>query len=502
MRTVIVAMVGALGWTASAGEAAERLTATGARAPSVETAYQVTYREGAPRVEVTMRFAPAIDAPLVFVVPRSVPMGYGEQPYDEFVADLTASGDGDGRRAIAVERQDGPRWSIGRTGDRVSGLAYTVDVRGMEQSIVAASDASRVRNGYVGLLGYSILGYVEGRDALPARLSVSGPAAWPVLTTLNPHVPVDVGRTEGVAANFYALADSQIVMGPRVDIRRVPATVPLYVATYAEGPIDLERIGSLIATAMDRVVRYYGTTPFEHYTVHQELLEPVSPRHRYGFSMEHLDSSTYYLARNEGLTASSDEATARRVLYNFAHHMSHAWVPKRAYGEGYYPFMWELAPVLDTIWFAEGFGQYAAIVAVGDGEPDPEAYRHGLLERRFRSTLAEAPLFIRRLGLVELSRIASTRYSEDFRTGRNVFSRGGLMAAEMDDRIRAATNGQRSLKDALRALVAWSGREARPFAIDELPAIVESATGVATGDILAKWLKPLSESSPSARIEP
>ena len=104
--------------------------------------------------------------------------------------------------------------------------------------------------------------------------------------------------------------------------------------------------------------------------------------------------------------------------------------------------------------------------------------------------------------MVELSRIASTRYSEDFRTGRNVFSRGGLMAAEMDDRIRAATNGQRSLKDALRALVAWSGREARPFAIDELPAIVESATGVATRDILAKWLKPLSESSPSARIEP
>jgi predicted metalloprotease with PDZ domain len=83
-------------------------------------------------------------------------------------------------------------------------------------------------------------------------------------------------------------------------------------------------------------------------------LTPISPQHQYGMSMEHLDSSTYYLAASASLTTASTPDDEARVLYNFAHHISHAWVPKRVYSEGYFPFQWELAPVLDSIWFAEG----------------------------------------------------------------------------------------------------------------------------------------------------
>ena len=43
------------------------------------------------------------------------------------------------------------------------------------------------------------------------------------------------------------------------------------------------------------------------------------------------------------------------------------------------------------------------------------------------------PAFIREMPLVPLSRIGSTRYSEDFRTGRTLFSRGALLAAELDE---------------------------------------------------------------------
>jgi predicted metalloprotease with PDZ domain len=179
------------------------------------------------------------------------------------------------------------------------------------------------------------------------------------------------------------------------------------------------------------------------------------------------------------------------VLYNFAHHMAHAWVPKRAAGEGYFPFQWELAPVLDSIWFAEGFGQYAAIVAVAAGEADPAAFRAGMLARRFQANLDTAPPFLRRLDLVALSRLASTRYSEDFRTGRLVFARGGLMAAAMDERIQSETRGARSLRDALRALVAWSARERRGFRVDELPALVRDATGVDVRAVMEAWLRPL-----------
>jgi predicted metalloprotease with PDZ domain len=164
-------------------------------------------------------------------------------------------------------------------------------------------------------------------------------------------------------------------------------------------------------------------------------------------------------------------------------------VPKRAYSRGYFPFQWELAPVLDSIWFAEGFGQYAAIIAVAEGTPDPAAFREGMLARRFRTNVASAPPFLKQMSLVELSRAGSTRYSEDFRVGRLLFSRGGLMAAAMDDRIRAGSNGSRSLRDAFRYLVAWSARERRAFEIEELPDLIEQATGVDTRGIMQEWMK-------------
>ena len=362
----------------------------------------------------------------------------------------------------------------------------------MEREVYSASDASRLREGYLGALGYSVFAFVDGFESRPVRLRVAGPAAWPVFSTLAPRWPYAAGMVEASAADFYDLADSQIVMGPRAELRRLlDAPVPLYLAAYVEGPVDLDRLGRLASTAFERVAAYFGTVPFRHYTVHQELLQPLSPRHEYGMSMEHLGSSTYYLLASAGITARSTPQDDARVLYNFAHHMAHAWVPKRASGAGYFPFQWELAPVLDSIWFAEGFGQYAAIVAVADGSSDPAGYRADMLARRFRSNLTSAPPFLRRLTLVELSRVASTRYSEDFRTGRLVFSRGGLMAAALDERIQERTAKRRSLRDALRFLVEWAARERRGFAIDELAGLIEQATGVATRDVIDTWLRPL-----------
>jgi predicted metalloprotease with PDZ domain len=362
----------------------------------------------------------------------------------------------------------------------------------MEQAVLSASDSSRVREGYLGALGYSVFAYVDGQESRRVRLYIEGPAGWPVFSTLAPRWPVTTAAVDGSAPDFYALADNQIVMGPRAQIRRLTdKPAPLYLAAYAEGDVDLDRLGRLATTAYTRVADYFGTVPFSHYTMHQELLQPLSPQHAYGMSMEHLDSSTYYLAASAGLTSASTPDDDARVLYNFAHHVSHSWVPKRAYGTGYFPFQWEIAPVLDSIWFAEGFGQYAAIVAVAAGMPDPAAYRKGMLARRFQANIDSAPAFLKRLPLVELSRIASTRYSEDFRTGRLVFSRGGLMAAAIDDRIQAETKGAKSLRDAFRYLVAWTARERRAFTIDELGRLIQEGTGVDVQRVITEWLQPM-----------
>jgi predicted metalloprotease with PDZ domain len=81
----------------------------------------------------------------------------------------------------------------------------------------------------------------------------------------------------------------------------------------------------------------------------------------------------------------------------------------------------------------------------------------------------------------------------DFRTGKNVFARGALMAAEMDDRIRSKTNGEKSLRDALRALLVWSSKNHRAFQLEEMMQIFSDATSVDVRDILKRWEEPRSK---------
>jgi predicted metalloprotease with PDZ domain len=468
------------------------LLSIGLQSAAPEVSYSLLYREARPGVvSVRIDLPAASPGPRILVIPRAIPMGYGEQPFDRFVSSVEAfSSDGS---KLAVERIEGPRWHLGTADSAVTRIDYDVDIARMEREVVAASDTSKARPGYLSLLGYSIFGYVEGLEESPIRLDLAVPESWPLLTTLAPRLPLPKGRDSASAGNFYALADSQIVAGPKLEVRPLATRPPAYFALYAEGETDIGLLCELAEKGLSRIHSYFGEAPYAHYTVLQELLEPLSERHRYGFSMEHLDSATFYLAKDAGLTASSTSSDRDRVLYNFAHHFAHAWIPKRSYGKGYYPFTWELAPVLDTIWFSEGFAQYAAIEAIADGLPEEEAraYRENLLERRFRQSLATAPAFIRRMPLVDLSRVASTRYSEDFRTGRTVFSRGGLMAAEIDDRIQRESRGAHRLRDALRHLISWSRKNGRPFEIEELPAIFEEATRVDTREIFDGWLAPL-----------
>jgi len=424
----------------------------------------------------------------IFVMPRAIPMAYGEAPYDRFVGSVQATSSAS--TALAVTREEGPRWRLGRPGTAVARVEYTVDLATMERDLLDSSAASKARPAYVGLLGYSVLGYLDGQETLPCQLEVSAPADWPVFSTLAPSANPGRGSVTASAADFYALADSQVIMGPAAQVRRLSGSIPLFLAAYAEGEVDLAIDGGLIESAFDAVARYFGTIPFPHYTAYLELVKPLSPRHSYGFSMEHLESSTYFLDAARGLTAASTAEQRERNHFNYAHHIAHAWVPKRGYGTGYHPFRWELAPIIDSIWFAEGFGRYAAIMALAQDMPAARAtaYRADRLDQ-LRQFLAAIPPFIRDMDLVELSRIGSTRYSSDFRTGQTLFSRGALMAAEMDDVIGSDSSGALALRDALRHIMAWCQTHPQGFTVAELPTLITEATGTDVRDVLSKWIK-------------
>ncbi len=465
-------------------------------------AYTVSYSENSPgRLYLSISAHDPVKGSVAFVIPRAIPSGYGLQYYDRYVENVKAF-DASGGSLKTEKAADGPRWNIDATGSGLSRVEYEVDLKAHEMGVLNASDQSIARDGYVGLLGYSVLGYLDGLDDKPVTLKIKGPPDWPVFSTLAPKVPADKWEASAAAADFFELADSQIMMGPKLQLRRLDTEPPSFLAIYSETDTDVDKHAEVFAGAVRKVVAYFGDAPFNSYTAHIEILNPASPQHQYGFSMEHLQSGTFYLGPDRAYSKDTDPDQYARDESNYIHHVAHSWIPKKVYGVGYLPFTWELPPLIDTVWFNEGFARFAMIEIRADSMSPEEGkkYREGYLAF-LKRWVDSQPAFIRNMSLVELSRIGSLMYSEDFRTGRTLFSIGALMAADLDSLIREKTERKKSLRDSLKAMVAWGIKNKRPFTLDELPGLIAKPVGVDEADVgkvMRKWMGDHSDAAGTA----
>ena len=467
----------------------ESARALAASSQPSQVAYELRYG-GAGDPSVSIRITPKnpLPAPGDLIIPRSYPGGYSFVPYDDFVEDVHAFSP-DGKSIECKKDANGPRWAIGHASESVSRIEYRVNVGRMEDRLRDSVESSKIRKNYVGLLGYSVFGYIDGLQQASVSLQVDGPGDWPVLSTLDPRASVQKGTAKAQAVSYDVLADSQVIMGPGVHFRELPGKIDLLMAIYAEGDEDVDAESRLAREALDRVQEYFGDTPYPAYTVLLELLQPREG-HEYNFSQEHDTSGTFTLSVDGATNAHSPDSHHYSALFNYAHHMAHSWVPKRVWGVGYRPFNWELTPVIETIWFNEGFGRYAGTQAIVAGQPEEERKtRREHVVMRMRGVLNDAPPFIKRMPMTRLSQEASFLYAKDFRIGMNIFGRGFLMAAEMDDRIQAQTGGKKSLRDAFRALLAWSTTNQRALQVEEMTQIISESTGVDIHDIVAHWME-------------
>ena len=214
-----------------------------------------------------------------------------------------------------------------------------------------------------------------------------------------------------------------------------------------------------------------------HYSMCYEFLNPVSDRHSYGFSMEHLNSMTASLSISSAIVEYKQNARIGGIV----HHMGHSWLPLRSYGTGYRPFEWQTAPSIETIWLNEGFIWYVSYYNVLDNE--------AILDF-FKETINLAPDYIQEKSLKDLSILGSTQYSLDFRIGKNLFSRGALLAHDLDILIQKETEGKKSFKDAILGLLKWTENNKRAFEYNEIELIMSKSTGVDLSDVWDNWQKP------------
>ncbi len=440
--------------------------------------YTITYLDSSSsNIQVTIKPASSQKAPLSFVMPRSIPGTYGITLYDQFIRKLTAvTSDGE-RVPMVKDAGDAPRWYMNDTGKTITYIAYEIDLNRMERKM-APSDASIIRSGFAGLLNYSILGWIDGTQLQPAECQVKTFDTWPVFSSHTPATQPGKGSIQFVADNYYTLADGQLFLGPRFRVKAFAAVVPLYIVSYAQTEEEyLDDYGWQGTYSMAILNDYFGEVPFKNYTIFLRSAIPAEPGNAPPFGMEHLQSSTFFGDVSAIRKTAMSEEQKIRTLPTFLHHMGHSFIPLRSYGDAYRPFVQEIAPVINNIWFNEGFMWFLPF----------DTLKLPAMRTRFENNVYRTSPVIKKMGLQQLSQTASTQYSVDFRLGQGIYSRGALMALEMDTHLKEKSSGKKSMKDVLRYLYQWSKKNKRPFTLEEFPTLISQACGIDLGKIYDKW---------------
>jgi predicted metalloprotease with PDZ domain len=432
--------------------------------------YALNHNEKTKNVTVTIEFDSINTAKQYLQIPRSAPGTYDITDYPSFIENIQAVTLNDS----VIKGQRGLGSILFFKHDAiVNTISYDVNIIKMEAELKGGYASSKIRENYLGILGYSVFATIPGFEDKPIELTISSDANWPVFTTLQPSVTTINTLTLPIS-NYATLVDAQYLLGSDVQVFQVEdAEIPLFVAVYAETEINIQEIGRRGLLSLQGLSNYFGNVPMPHYTLCYEFIKPFSDTHSYGFSMEHINSMTASLTIASAITEYDAEAS----IFGVVHHMGHSWIPLRSYGKGYRPFDWGSAPIIETIWLNEGFIWYVTTIITDS----PNTINF------FKRVTTNAPSYIKHKSLKELSQLGSSQYSGDFNIGRNLFSRGALMAYEMDNEIKQLTNNEKTFKDALLGLLNWTKVNNRAFEYSEIEPILSKSTGVDLSDIWLKW---------------
>lgn len=449
---------------------------------TAQVTYTLAYKDSSTSViKIVIEFRTHLSSPVSFIMPRSVPGGHDFFIYDRFISNVYST-DNEGNRTTMLKDANGaPRWYLSDPVKKIRRIEYDVDLEYMEKRL-AAGDASIIRPGFAGILNYSVLGWIEGTEQEKVECNIETFPQWNIFSTLQPSSAPSKGIMKFNAENYFTLADAQTYIGTRFFVKEYKGIVPLFIVSYCQTEDEyLDDYGRQGIMSMGILKDYFGELPYRHYTILLRKAIPFENISAPALAMEHLQSSTFF-----GDTSLIRKAPMRHdelinSMGTYLHHMAHAFIPLRCYGDTYRPYVMEIPPIINNVWFNEGFLWFLVY----------DTLKIERLKTVFYNSTYHSPAIIKKMTLEQLSQAASTMYGGDFRIGRAVYSRGASMAMEMDDYLKAESGGKKSMKDVFRYLYQWAKKEQRPFTMEEFPLLINKASGIDMGEIYSKWQLPV-----------
>ncbi len=424
---------------------------------------------------VRLAFDRPTTAPVDLVLPSWVPGSYEIQDPARWLVDLTATA-GPGGPPIAVTRPEKARWRLSE-GSGPAEVRYRVYGHQIKNDTLDVADDHLFLNGPFSLV------YLDGRRDEPCEISLDLPPGWEAVTELE---ELAGGGHRFRAAGYDELADSPIDCGhPRL-FTVMPGGIRHRVSVCGSGGNfephralpDLERIAA-------ETMRCFGGPAVRSYTLFYHLSELDDG------ALEHANSFSYVCPRLLFRPASG----YYRFVRVSAHEYVHAYLVKRIRPKAFVPIDYSREVYTNLLWLMEGTTDYVALLVLRRSGIDRPS--------KFLDTVAkDATLLLQQSGrhhqsLEEASRLAWIGYyrlqEENPNRSISYYQKGLLVSMLLDLDLRERSEGRRSLDDVLKLLWKEYGAVGRPIEEEEVPAIVERATGLSIDDFHRRYIAGTEE---------
>ena len=433
-------------WRTLAAPAGVMLAAAGVRAqlppgaasaPITNVAYEVTVDSAATasrHLGVTMSFDVRGTEPVLLALPAWSPGHYQLLWFARRVSGFAAEEDG---RPLGWGLADPQTWRVVPSGPgtiRVS-FQYLADTIDRAEAWTQPD--------FSFFLGTNLFLYPVGRGFdWPATVTIRTEPGWRITTGMAPGA---APRTFG-ATNYHDLVDMPFFVG-RFDLDSAQiAGRPFRLAWWPVGsltPARSARVFGWLRRIAPAEAAVFDTVPFRNYTVFM-----VSDTVVNGGGLEHQSGQM------DEVTTSQLDSPGLAGL--FAHELFHAWNVKRLRPADMVPYRYDAMQPTRWLWVSEGITSYYGGLAQVRGGVIDSAGFFGSLAGALSAVRGAPPTAMGDASLTTW--IAPTDGS-----GYLYYSQGTLAGFLLDVMIRNASDGRRSLDDAMRDLYRTTYERGRGF---------------------------------------
>jgi len=380
----------------------------------------------------------------------------------------------DGGHPLAIEKSRKNRWRIETGGADPVIVSYKVycHAMGVQDNWV---------DGEFALLNAAptFLTLAE-HSARPHDVQLMLPAAWKTTATGMP--PVSGGPHHYRAPDYETLVDSPIVAGnPEVHEFDVEGKPHYLVDVGEDGVFDGARAAQDLARIVREDARMWGGLPYDRYFFLNMLTGG-------GGGMEHSNSTALMSDRWNTRT----HRTYLRWLNLASHEFFHAWNVKRLRPAELTPGEYETEPYTASLGIAEGFTSYYAALMLRRAGLSTEEELLASLSRTIRELQTTPGRLVQSLSQSSFDTwIKFYRPDENSdNTAISYYTKGEVAGFLLDARLRTATQGGRSLDDAMRLALARN-----PAGGGYTPAAFRAAASEVAGTDLNGWFAQVFDST-------